>query len=117
MLLLFYILSLFFLTIRRPPRSTLFPYTTLFRSHGARAGRDRPDDGRRGEVRGGGPPPARGRGGAQPRRQPRVPGGEVPGGEPRQDLGRRQGRGPEGRRGGQGGPEGRGHGHDQGQDR
>src|SRR3712207_9359462 len=27
----------FFLMIRRPPRSTLFPYTTLFRSH-----RDRP---------------------------------------------------------------------------
>src|SRR2546430_6167073 len=27
----------FFLMIRRPPRSTLFPYTTLFRSHhGAR---------------------------------------------------------------------------------
>src|SRR5207248_8707672 len=25
---------LFFLTIRRPPRSTLFPYTTLFRSLG-----------------------------------------------------------------------------------
>src|SRR2546426_3899677 len=25
--------------IRRPPRSTLFPYTTLFRSAGARAGR------------------------------------------------------------------------------
>src|SRR6266480_4662788 len=25
----------FFLMIRRPPRSTLFPYTTLFRSHGA----------------------------------------------------------------------------------
>src|SRR4029077_21295455 len=24
--------SLFFLMIRRPPRSTLFPYTTLFRS-------------------------------------------------------------------------------------
>src|SRR6267378_4702309 len=24
--------SVFFLTIRRPPRSTLFPYTTLFRS-------------------------------------------------------------------------------------
>src|SRR2546427_1289799 len=23
----------FFLIIRRPPRSTLFPYTTLFRSH------------------------------------------------------------------------------------
>src|SRR5476649_3004677 len=26
--------SFFFLMIRRPPRSTLFPYTTLFRSHG-----------------------------------------------------------------------------------
>src|SRR5688572_32331502 len=36
---------LFFLMIRRPPRSTLFPYTTLFRSlvvdarHGGEAGR------------------------------------------------------------------------------
>src|SRR3712207_8594427 len=27
-------MSLFFLMIRRPPRSTLFPYTTLFRSLG-----------------------------------------------------------------------------------
>src|SRR5262245_66354399 len=27
-----YIFYLFFLMIRRPPRSTLFPYTTLFRS-------------------------------------------------------------------------------------
>src|SRR5438874_5348740 len=27
-----YFLSFFFLMIRRPPRSTLFPYTTLFRS-------------------------------------------------------------------------------------
>src|SRR2546426_4387649 len=26
----------FFLMIRRPPRSTLFPYTTLFRSHDRR---------------------------------------------------------------------------------
>src|SRR2546426_7278488 len=26
----------FFLMIRRPPRSTLFPYTTLFRSHSER---------------------------------------------------------------------------------
>src|SRR5258708_16384729 len=25
--------TFFFLMIRRPPRSTLFPYTTLFRSH------------------------------------------------------------------------------------
>src|SRR5215467_14868027 len=29
----------FFLMIRRPPRSTLFPYTTLFRSQGTRAHR------------------------------------------------------------------------------
>src|SRR3712207_8162962 len=28
--------SFFFLMIRRPPRSTLFPYTTLFRSPGQR---------------------------------------------------------------------------------
>src|SRR2546421_12929125 len=28
----------FFLMIRRPPRSTLFPYTTLFRSHGGGSG-------------------------------------------------------------------------------
>src|SRR5689334_25208222 len=28
----FMYLALFFLLIRRPPRSTLFPYTTLFRS-------------------------------------------------------------------------------------
>src|SRR3712207_7415621 len=28
---------IFFLMIRRPPRSTLFPYTTLFRSAAARA--------------------------------------------------------------------------------
>src|SRR3712207_9386423 len=27
------VLLMFFLMIRRPPRSTLFPYTTLFRSH------------------------------------------------------------------------------------
>src|SRR2546427_4208695 len=45
--------SFFFLMIRRPPRSTLFPYTTLFRSH-ARArrpslpsARDRARDGPR----------------------------------------------------------------------
>src|SRR5258708_18983997 len=33
-LLFLYILFFFFLMIRRPPRSTLFPYTTLFRSAG-----------------------------------------------------------------------------------
>src|SRR5215204_6964643 len=32
----------FFLMIRRPPRSTLFPYTTLFRSWPGRARRPRP---------------------------------------------------------------------------
>ena len=33
LLLLFKLLLFFFLMIRRPPRSTLFPYTTLFRSY------------------------------------------------------------------------------------
>src|SRR2546430_5899889 len=32
------LLVFFFLMIRRPPRSTLFPYTTLFRSRTALAG-------------------------------------------------------------------------------
>src|SRR3989441_979397 len=32
----FFFFRLFFLMIRRPPRSTLFPYTTLFRSTRAR---------------------------------------------------------------------------------
>src|SRR3954465_16089689 len=32
----------FFLMIRRPPRSTLFPYTTLFRSRAAAHGRTAP---------------------------------------------------------------------------
>src|SRR5947208_9845845 len=41
----------FFLMIRRPPRSTLFPYTTLFRSsrsrpHWGRRRRSRPGPGR-----------------------------------------------------------------------
>src|SRR5215813_6151304 len=31
-----YLFFFFFLMIRRPPRSTLFPYTTLFRSRGSR---------------------------------------------------------------------------------
>src|SRR3712207_7712792 len=54
----------FFLMIRRPPRSTLFPYTTLFRSAGRLGGRvERP------RVAGGG----RGRGHGRPgdRRRPR----------------------------------------------
>src|SRR5256886_16368742 len=35
-------LSFFFLMIRRPPRSTLFPYTTLFRSRAAASPARRP---------------------------------------------------------------------------
>src|SRR5439155_25720387 len=35
------LLNFFFLIMRRPPRSTLFPYTTLFRSRGAREGAER----------------------------------------------------------------------------
>src|SRR5215216_7540553 len=45
-----YFFFFFFLMIRRPPRSTLFPYTTLFR----------PADGR---------PGSRGRGGGRPARR------------------------------------------------
>src|SRR5690349_22532037 len=37
MMSFFLVFVFFFLMIRRPPRSTLFPYTTLFRSH-VRAG-------------------------------------------------------------------------------
>src|SRR6266850_3344846 len=33
----FLLFSFFFLMIRRPPRSTLFPYTTLFRAPGGRS--------------------------------------------------------------------------------
>src|SRR6266511_2753972 len=36
------IICFFFLMIRRPPRSTLFPYTTLFRSRRPDAGTRRP---------------------------------------------------------------------------
>src|SRR3712207_8346585 len=38
MTLVFYASFFFFLMIRRPPRSTLFPYTTLFRSVAADVG-------------------------------------------------------------------------------
>src|SRR2546425_7334898 len=48
LLLLFFF---FFLMIRRPPRSTLFPYTTLFRSHVVGGGRDRRPADRRRAVR------------------------------------------------------------------
>src|SRR5690606_41961077 len=48
---------LFFSLLRRPPRSTLFPYTTLFRSPAGRAGAlpRRAGDGRRGGVFAGNP--------------------------------------------------------------
>src|SRR5690349_22551308 len=42
--ILFFII--FFLMIRRPPRSTLFPYTTLFRSRGRTSRRSRSARGR-----------------------------------------------------------------------
>src|SRR5690349_22128140 len=57
---------LFFLMIRRPPRSTLFPYTTLFRSHEHDQPADRAGDrggGRRAGHRGAGRPGVRRRGG------------------------------------------------------
>src|SRR2546427_1788637 len=38
------VLFFFFLMIRRPPRSTLFPYTTLFRSQGATLRLLKPDE-------------------------------------------------------------------------
>src|SRR2546430_13609653 len=44
--MLFSLLFFFFLMIRRPPRSTLFPYTTLFRSLRRPAGAGQPADGR-----------------------------------------------------------------------
>src|SRR5438309_6788091 len=41
------VVHFFFLMMRRPPRSTLFPYTTLFRSqaNSSRAGADHPQAG------------------------------------------------------------------------
>src|SRR6266550_5122301 len=45
-MLFFLFVFFFFLMIRRPPRSTLFPYTTLFRSRrrpGSRRTRESPD--------------------------------------------------------------------------
>src|SRR2546422_10913530 len=85
----------FFLMIRRPPRSTLFPYTTLFRS---RRGDVRRLGARGVRVRGGGRRPA----GAGSRELPRVPlGGRGLGLHRWDGLGRRGGRG--GRGGGVGG--------------
>src|ERR1035441_6233420 len=54
--------------IRRPPRSTLFPYTTLFRSV---SGQDRHSEGAAGTARRG--EEERGAGGAEPHREARLP--------------------------------------------
>src|SRR3712207_9416604 len=40
----------FFLMIRRPPRSTLFPYTTLFRSEEIRRAEESVDDELKGHI-------------------------------------------------------------------
>src|SRR5687768_18575528 len=50
-------LLFFFLMIRRPPRSTLFPYTTLFRSTGRRSTGRIPRTARRPHHRRGPPSP------------------------------------------------------------
>src|SRR5256885_15422554 len=47
---IFIFVFFFFLMIRRPPRSTLFPYTTLFRSVFAAAGISGVGDNRVGEL-------------------------------------------------------------------
>src|SRR5256885_16075657 len=66
----------FFLMIRRPPRSTLFPYTTLFRSRaGPDRGRHRPPA-PAGTAGAAPPPPATARAG-QP--EPPAPDGPVAG--------------------------------------
>src|SRR5437763_3605776 len=48
---LFFSVFVFFLMLRRPPRSTLFPYTTLFRSRPQEGRRTRSDEAPRGLVR------------------------------------------------------------------
>src|SRR3712207_6171881 len=84
----------FFLMMRRPPRSTLFPYTTLFRSHPLQ-GADR-----HGERAAQGPAPAPGHAGRRlrhpgglegrgdPARGGRPPGGD---GDPRRPAAPRDG--------------------------
>src|SRR3712207_8104450 len=51
-------MAFFFLMIRRPPRSTLFPYTTLFRSSPSAGVATDAEDAARDEVGGGGAGPA-----------------------------------------------------------
>src|SRR2546425_6133346 len=51
MISVYHFLFFFFLMIRRPPRSTLFPYTTLFRSRSALPARAGWEGRRRSRVR------------------------------------------------------------------
>src|SRR3712207_8803937 len=62
----------FFLMIRRPPRSTLFPYTTLFRSREDTEDQDyQPSDRGRGRPAwAGDTPPTRGALAVEPHREP-----------------------------------------------
>src|SRR3712207_7630578 len=62
-----------FLMIRRPPRSTLFPYTTLFRSRGGALDRRGPGDPAAGRGVG-----AAGRGGRRRRRHHHPHAGSLP---------------------------------------
>src|SRR2546422_10611284 len=91
--------------IRRPPRSTLFPYTTLFRSRHVRRGGARPRDadGEAARPRGGVP-----RGSAHGAAVAGRAGGALPRGGSREPVGRRGGRARHLRRAGRGGGGGRG---------
>src|SRR3712207_8847557 len=70
-----YVVNVFFLMIRRPPRSTLFPYTTLFRSPDHLPGHRRQRLGRHRHLQrhsGGGRPHHAGRPGGQDRKSTRL---------------------------------------------
>src|SRR6266545_2894990 len=71
-MILFCFFCFFFLMIRRPPRSTLFPYTTLFRSARERAAPERPRD-RRVAPREAGPRAAGRKEGGRARACPALP--------------------------------------------
>src|SRR3712207_7052409 len=58
-MILVVLLFFFFLMIRRPPRSTLFPYTTLFRSDVLDLEHPAPAEGQRGRQRPGSGRPRR----------------------------------------------------------
>src|SRR5215208_7809131 len=66
------IFFLFFLMIRRPPRSTLFPYTTLFRSRRPRHHRRHGDGRGRADAHGARGVPARRRGRLRDRKSTRL---------------------------------------------